>query len=238
MAYSNILEQPLKIYRNYPSIFGTSVNYVDASPQQKYDDGWRDYVRPTIDSSTQKSGQLIFDVQADVVTNEVIQLTQEEIQSQITAQAKIDQGIKAQQILEAEAVANAQTLPDDDALENIEIYPLWSEFEEEYLFEPPMKVQDFNNENELKLFRAIQPNNKRSNTKPILFPAGWTLIEFSGGIEVWSQPTGGDGKYPYIDPLTGVQYLVEHNGQIWQNTYEAGLNVWEPGVFGWTIYTP
>lgn len=43
----------------------------------------------------------------------------------------------------------------------------------------------------------------------------------------WVQPTGGHDAYP-------LNAQVTHNGQRWINT-GSPVNVWEPGVFGWTV---
>lgn len=46
------------------------------------------------------------------------------------------------------------------------------------------------------------------------------------GPPEWVQPTGAGDAYP-------LNARVKHNGQIWISNYAA--NVWEPGVFGWTV---
>lgn len=81
---------------------------------------------------------------------------------------------------------------------------------------------------------AIQSHVTSIGSQPFEGSALWRKIEEGeSGIEVWSQPTGGDGMYPTIDSSTGENYLVTHNGSTWQNIHTGGLNVWEPGVFGW-----
>lgn len=213
----------------------TTLGYHTLPDTEHFADGWKEVITPVYNSSIEKLGELV--EYPDRFEYSVQPLTDEEIQSRIISNAQSEQQALIQQKLEVQVLDEAQTLDDNEALENQALYPLWQDFEEEHLFPAGIKIQDFVN-NELKLFKAIQPNNKRENTRPIGYPAGWTLIEFSGGVEIWSQPIGGDGKYPYIDPLTGNPYLVEHNGQTWQNTYQGGLNVWEPGVFGWEPYNP
>ena len=46
-------------------------------------------------------------------------------------------------------------------------------------------------------------------------------------IEDWVQPTGEQDAYR-------LGAIVRHKGQIWVNT-GSDANVWEPGVFGWTL---
>lgn len=245
MKYGNINDNPIVVYNDYPEVFGTNINFRSTTPQEKYDAGFRDVIIPTnFNFTTQYLGSIFFDTPNDIFTYPILDRTEEEIQSQLSSQAELQQQELINQKLQNQIITEAQTLPDNEALDNQPLYPLWNSFADEYFFEPPIKVQDFLG-TELKLYKCFQANNKRVNTRPNLYPAGWTLIEFSNGIEIWSPPTGGDGKYPYIDPLTGNPYLVEHNGQIWQNNHKNNsnpsdpnfLNVWEPGVFGWIIYT-
>lgn len=64
-------------------------------------------------------------------------------------------------------------------------------------------------------------------------PNVWEPGEFYGWKDenaatedlTWTQPIGGDGRY-----VQGS--IVEHAGQQWISTHN-GLNVWEPGVYGW-----
>lgn len=52
------------------------------------------------------------------------------------------------------------------------------------------------------------------------------------GYPLWTQPLGATDAYKIGD-------IVSHNGQLWQCTQGdgAGLNVWEPGVYGWEVYS-
>lgn len=52
-------------------------------------------------------------------------------------------------------------------------------------------------------------------------------------ISEWIQPLGNNGLYPYLDQNTKKPYQISHKGSLWENTHSGGLNVWEPGVFGW-----
>ena len=54
--------------------------------------------------------------------------------------------------------------------------------------------------------------------------------EIEGVLPIWIQPTGSHDAYP-------IGFEVTHNGSDWRCTEGdgAGLNSWEPGVFGWTV---
>ena len=56
-------------------------------------------------------------------------------------------------------------------------------------------------------------------------PVGWREV-VSQGYPAWVQPTGAHDAY-------ALGFIVTHKGQNWRSDYAA--NVWEPGVFGWTV---
>ena len=113
--------------------------------------------------------------------------------------------------------------------EKILNYKLWSEFENGYSFELDEAVAlEKQGGNELVFYKCIQAHNKQSDWSPESTPALWSEIKVVGDIEVWSQPIGGDGRYPNIDPNTNEAYKVTHNGKTWENTVPAPtLNVWD-----------
>lgn len=79
---SNIKESPLKVYRQIPSDWKINqIRYNELDESTHYNDGWRDYQNPTI-TTTQKVGELIYDEAKDIVTKEVIEKTQEEIDNE------------------------------------------------------------------------------------------------------------------------------------------------------------
>jgi len=57
---------------------------------------------------------------------------------------------------------------------------------------------------------------------------GWELETSGEEYPKWVQPTGAHDAY-------ALGAIVAHNGQLWISTVDA--NVWEPGVYGWEIYT-
>lgn len=56
-------------------------------------------------------------------------------------------------------------------------------------------------------------------------PVGWREV-VQQGYPAWVQPTGAHDAY-------ALGFIVTHKGQNWRSNYAA--NVWEPGVFGWTV---
>ena len=58
-----------------------------------------------------------------------------------------------------------------------------------------------------------------------------------GVVTKWVQPLNQFTAYYLVNPFTGAPDEVEHNGQAWfvNQADGAGLNIWEPGVFGWGL---
>jgi hypothetical protein len=241
---NNILVGIPKTFMRPDAIDGAETDGYDTAYDYHDIDGWGLILpKEPIDEMTQRYGAIDWIEADNTFFYPIVELTEEEmevkVQEQkyaIIANAQSEQQKLINQFQQKQVLEVVQALPDNEALDNQAIYPMWSDFEDEHRFNPPIKVQDFEG-TELKLFKAIQPNDKRENTRPIDFPAGWSKIEFSGGIEVWAQPIGGDGKYPYLDPNTGNPYLVTHNDKTWKNNVQDQLNVWEPSVYGWNEVT-
>lgn len=99
---SNIAHLPLRAwpsiqyYWENGNIYGfTLPHYPKAPASQHYADKWRDYVAAVYDSATHKTtGRLTYDEGTDIVTDEVIVLTVEEIAQR--TQAAIDSDASAQ----------------------------------------------------------------------------------------------------------------------------------------------
>ena len=89
-------------------------------------------------------------------------------------------------------------------------------------------------EHESVLYKTIHPIRPHETLTPAEAPHLYARIgAISGGeiaIEEWRQPTGEHDAYKIGDK-------VIHNGQTWVCTLGdgAGLNSWEPGVYGWEI---
>lgn len=89
-------------------------------------------------------------------------------------------------------------------------------------------------EHESVLYKTIHPIRPHETLTPAEAPHLYTRIgAISGGevaIEEWRQPTGEHDAYKIGDK-------VLHKGQTWICTLGdgAGLNSWEPGVYGWEV---
>lgn len=81
---------------------------------------------------------------------------------------------------------------------------------------------------EEKLFEVIQQHTSQQDWNPSTTPQLYKNKTPDNVIADWIQPTGQHDQYNTGD-------IVSHNEQLWISTIDA--NVWEPGVYGWDIYT-
>ena len=88
------------------------------------------------------------------------------------------------------------------------------------------------------LWWCIQTFNRSTyNAHPSTYPALIRRVRNPRSVEPWQQPIDQYDAYRAINPFTGQPDQVTHNGETWYVTSVdgSGNNVWEPGVFGWTI---
>ena len=88
-----------------------------------------------------------------------------------------------------------------------------------------------------KLWWVIQSYDTAVYPDPVLIPALVRAARVPGEVTVWLQPIDQYDAYYVTNPFTGEPDQVTHNGQQWAVSEgdAAGLNVWEPGVFGWVV---
>ena len=113
------------------------------------------------------------------------------------------------------------SLPDEDALEAVELFPLW-EAGIDYAVDQRIRYED-------KLYRCVQAHTSQTGWEPPAVPALWTEVAKPGEIPVWKQPTGAQDAY-----MTGdkVHYPTAEDA-VYVSTVDN--NVWEPGVYGWEV---
>lgn len=109
------------------------------------------------------------------------------------------------------------SLSDEDALQAIELYPLWKTGTA-YTADDRIR---YNN----TLYRCVQAHTSQDDWTPDITPALWTVVSLDEFPE-WIQPTGAQDAYQRGDK-------VSHNDKHWISTSDN--NVWEPGVYGWEL---
>jgi chitodextrinase len=111
----------------------------------------------------------------------------------------------------------AQSLPDETALEAVELYPKW---ESGVFYDAGLKVRY-----EDVLYTVLTAHMTQSDWTPDAAPSLFAkvLIPDPGVIPAWEQPDS-TNAYSKGDKVT-------HKGKTWISTVDN--NVWEPGVYGW-----
>lgn len=113
----------------------------------------------------------------------------------------------------------AASLPDEDALEAVELFPRWKAA---VRFEAGERVR-YNG----KLYSVLISHTTQSDWLPDISPSLFSevLIPDPDKIYDWKQP---DSTNLY---MKGNK--VRHNGNIWVSNIDN--NSWEPGVYGWDV---
>ena len=114
----------------------------------------------------------------------------------------------------------AISLDDADALEAINLFPVWDVNKEDgYKKDERVRYDNI-------LYKCLQDHIPQENWTPVATPSLWAkvLIPDVNVIPEWEQP---DSTNPYQ-----IGDKVTHNGKTWENT--IANNVWEPGVYGWS----
>lgn len=115
----------------------------------------------------------------------------------------------------------AESLPDEDALEAVELFPVWAT-DTAYTADERVSYAD-------KLYRCVQSHTSQAEWTPDATPALWTEVAKPGEIPVWKQPTGAQDAYMIGDK---VHYPTKDD-PVYISTVDN--NVWSPDVYGWLL---
>ena len=113
------------------------------------------------------------------------------------------------------------SLPDEDALNGIELFPAWQSGIG-YTVDERIRYGD-------KLFRCVQAHTSQDNWTPNVVPALFTEVAVPGEIPVWRQPTGAQDAYQAGDRV----HYPDANGAIYESLIDN--NTWSPEAYpaGW-----
>lgn len=115
----------------------------------------------------------------------------------------------------------AVSLPDEDALEAVELFPAWK-VETAYAVGERIRYGE-------KLYRCEQAHTSQAGWEPPNVPALWTEVAKPGEIPVWRQPTGAQDAYMTGDKV----HYPDKDGPVYRSTVDN--NVWKPDVYGWEL---
>ena len=113
------------------------------------------------------------------------------------------------------------SLPDEDALEAVELFPAWAAGAS---YEQGIRLRYGG-----KLYRCEQAHTSQADWIPPATPALWTEVAEPGEIPVWRQPTGAQDAYQTGDKV----HYPDKDGPVYISVMDN--NVWEPGVYGWEL---
>ena len=115
------------------------------------------------------------------------------------------------------------SLPDEDAVDAVELFPMW-QTNTAYSLDVRVRYED-------KLYKCVQAHTSQAEWTPDKTPALWTEVAKPGEIPVWRQPTGAQDAY-----MTGdkVHYPTKDDA-VYESTMD--YNVYAPDVTGWKEVT-
>ena len=153
--------------------------------------------------------------------------------------------MKRSKILQLRALIEqaAASLPDEDALEGVELFPAWAigadyDAGERVRYttssaadaapSPQGEGSGTPEEASPRLYKCIQGHTSQADWTPDKTPALWTEVAKPGEIPVWKQPTGAQDAYMTGDKV----HYPDKDGPVYVS--EMDYNTWPPDVYGWT----
>ena len=123
-------------------------------------------------------------------------------------------------------VKAAVSLPDEDALNAVELFDEWREGVN-YIKGDRRRRGD-------KLFRCEQNHTSQADWTPETTPALWTEVAEPGTIPVWKQPTGAQDAYNTGDKV----HYPTADDPVYESLIDA--NVYSPEAYpqGWQVVEP
>ena len=130
-----------------------------------------------------------------------------------------EHAFKLRQMIEKASVS----LPDEDALEAVELFPAWKPGED---YERGDRRQRNG-----KLYRCEQSHTSQEIYPPEIVPALWTEVALPGEIPVWRQPTGAQDAYNTGDRV----HYPGADDPVYESLIDA--NVYSPEAYpqGWEM---
>ena len=130
---------------------------------------------------------------------------------------KREHAIKIREMMHKAAVS----LNDTDALEAVELFPVWKSGTE-YKVNERIRYKE-------QLYRVVQAHTSQEDWTPDITPALYTEVAEPGTIPVWKQPTGAQDAYMKGDKV----HYPGQDDPVYQSTMD--YNTYAPNVYGWEI---
>ena len=123
--------------------------------------------------------------------------------------------------LREEIVKASVSLPDEDAVSAVELFPQWAA-DTAYVLDQCIRYGD-------KLYRCVQAHTSQTEWTPDVTSALWTEVAKPGEIPVWKQPTGAQDAYMTGDKV----HYPDKAGPVYVSTMD--YNTYAPDVYGWEL---
>lgn len=128
---------------------------------------------------------------------------------------KRSHALKLRSMIEKAAIS----LPDGDASEAVELFPVW-QTDTAYTAGTRVRYGE-------KLYRCEQSHTSQADWTPDQTPALWTEVAKPGEIPVWRQPSGAQDAYMSGDKV----WYPEQDTTVYESTMD--YNTYAPDVYGW-----
>ena len=128
-------------------------------------------------------------------------------------------GIRNARRLRGEIEKASVSLPDEDALAAVELFPQWA-VDAAYTLGQRIRYDG-------KLYRCVQAHTSQTGWEPPNVPALWTEVAKPGEIPVWKQPTGAQDAYMTGDKV----HFPDKAGPVYVSVMD--YNTYAPDVYGW-----
>lgn len=117
----------------------------------------------------------------------------------------------------------AVSLPDEDAVDAVELFPAWAA-DKAYAVDERIRYGE-------KLYRCVQAHTSQADWTPDATPALWTEVARPGEIPVWRQPTGAQDAYRIGDKV----WFPDKGDHVYESLID--YNVYSPADYpaGWNM---
>ena len=122
----------------------------------------------------------------------------------------------------------AVSLPDEDALDGVELFPAWAA-DTAYAADQRVRYGGSSGTPTPTLYNCVQTHTSQTGWEPDKTPALWTEVAKPGEIPVWRQPTGAQDAYNKGDKV----HYPDKDGPVYVSIVDA--NTWAPDVYGWEL---
>ena len=130
---------------------------------------------------------------------------------------KREHALKLRELLHKASIS----LSDEDALDGIELFPIWAA-DTAYALNERIRYGG-------KLYKCVQAHTSQTGWEPPNVLALWTEVAKPGEFPVWKQPTGAQDAYAKDDKV----WYPEKDTDLYISLIDA--NVYQPGVYGWEL---